>query len=234
MDTRTAWTNRAEALAFIGNSLLAPMNQTSSNGIDPGFWNIFPDFGDEDIRMSVKACKHCVELLRELARDESEAIARASIEYTRLFIGPPRPEAAPWETMYRQNGNLDPNDIVGFGQATFEMQALLREAGLVMSNENNQYADHMGIELLYASTLCSKVASAQSADCAMWEAKAVEFLERHPLAWISKLICAVRVADRKSKDSVESFGEAGGYIFNLLSLAENIMKSIARQSPAAR
>ena len=40
------------------------------------------------------------------------------------------------------------------------MQRLLREAGLEVSNENNQYADHIGIELLYASVLCQRAAEA--------------------------------------------------------------------------
>ncbi len=44
--TRTAetWTNYAEALAFAGNSLLAPMNQTGTAGLLPEFWRDFPSF----------------------------------------------------------------------------------------------------------------------------------------------------------------------------------------------
>lgn len=38
------------------------------------------------------------------------------------------------------------------------MRALLRNAGLEVSNENNQYADHVGIELLYASVPCGTCA----------------------------------------------------------------------------
>lgn len=47
---------------------------------------------------------------------------------------------------------------VGFDQATFEMRVLLRNAGLEVSIENNQYADHVGIELLYTSALCGTCA----------------------------------------------------------------------------
>ena len=54
-----------------------------------------------------------------------------------------RPRLLPWETMYRGE-----NVTVGFGQATFEMRELLREAGLEVRNVNDQYEDHLGIELL--------------------------------------------------------------------------------------
>ena len=47
---------------------------------------------------------------------------------------------------------------VGFDQATFEMRVLLRNVGLEVSIENNQYADHVGIELLYTSALCGTCA----------------------------------------------------------------------------
>lgn len=39
----------AEALAFCGNSLLSPMTQTSSIGLDPSFWRNFPAFDDERV-----------------------------------------------------------------------------------------------------------------------------------------------------------------------------------------
>ena len=40
---------------------------------------------------------------------------------------------------------------MGFGRATFEMRETLRSLGLEVRNENNQYEDHIGIELLCLS-----------------------------------------------------------------------------------
>ena len=74
------------------------------------------------------------------------------------------------------------NVTVGFGQATFEMRELLREAGLEVRNVNNQYEDHLGIELLYLSSLCAR-ADADAADAPVPESVA-DFIEKHPLSWV--------------------------------------------------
>ena len=79
-----------------------------------------------------------------------------SVEFMRLFIGPPRPAANPWETV-----NDPYNDKkVGYGRATVAMQQLLAAEGLELGGENNRFEDHMGIELLYLSALCEKATAA--------------------------------------------------------------------------
>ena len=158
------WKTLSEAYAFIGNSLLKPMTMTSTVGLDPAFWEAFPSFDDEAV----------AEAVAEAGEDEPQ---RAAVEYTKLFVGPPSPAAAPWETMYRGE-----NVTVGFGQATFEMRELLREAGLEVRNVNNQYEDHLGIELLYLSSLCAR-ADADAADAPVLESVA-DFIEKHPLSWV--------------------------------------------------
>ena len=139
---------------------------------------------------------------------------RESVEYTKLFVGPPHPAAAPWETMHRGEGAS-----VGFGEATFEMQRLLREAGLEVSNENNQYADHIGIELLYASVLCQRAAEACDAGdetrASELESQLASFVRAHPLAWIGRLVTAVTEA------------EANGYIVRLLELARALLATLS-------
>ena len=130
---------------------------------------------------------------------------------------------------------------MGFGQATFEMRALLREAGLEVKNENNQYEDHIGIELLYLSALCARaaegeegaveekaapattdpsaaaaatVAEAESLSVAEGSAagKVASFIEAHPLAWLSSLRAAV-------EDAVPD-----GYFSHLLALADALLR----------
>ncbi|WP_261428872.1 TorD/DmsD family molecular chaperone [Berryella wangjianweii] len=122
-----------------------------------------------------------------------DVVAEAAMEYTRLFVGPPRPEVCPWETMYR--GEMTQ---IGFGSATQEMRALLRESGLELRNENNQYEDHMGIELLYLSILCGRAADRLSETDAVAANAAIElavgFCMTHPAQWIDKLAEAAQVA----------------------------------------
>lgn len=213
--TRTAetWTNYAEALAFIGNSLLAPMNQTGTAGLLPEFWQDFPSFDDVRVAEALNACERYAADAKAFVDEGGDAVQRASVEYTKLFVGPPRPAAAPWETMYRPGSD---GATVGFGQATFEMRALLREAGLEVSNENNQYADHIGIELLFASTLCARMAEADGDEAAQAEiaSQLDAFLDGHPRAWIGKLLDAVRAE------------EPAGYIANMLALAQALIASL--------
>lgn len=209
------WTDYAKALAFTGNSLLAPMNQTETMGLSPEFWRGFPDFDDAHVAEAISACECYAAAAQEFAARGGDAVQRASVEYTRLFVGPPRPSAAPWETMYCSGSD---GTTVGFGQATFEMRRLLREAGLEISNDNNQYADHIGIELLFASMLCTRAADADG-DKAV-QAKVVQqlsnFLNEHPRAWIDELIDAV-CAEKPD-----------GYICNVLTLAQALLASLER------
>lgn len=168
------WKVLAQAYAFLGNSLLAPMTQTESVGLDPVFWEGFPSFGDTGVRSAKDGMARRV---RGLA-GEDDPILKVSVEYTHLFIGPPRPSAAPWETFYRGGGAAS-GSVVGFGEATFAMRQQLRDLGLELRNENNQYEDHLGIELLCLSKFCSLAAQGKA------EAAAVAaFIEKRPLSWI--------------------------------------------------
>ncbi len=206
MSADIPWSALSEVYGFVGNSLLKPMTQTPSVGIDYAFWESFPDFGDEAIRACIDACSRYAEAAATRPRDE--AVQQVAVEYTRLFVGPPSPAAPPWETMHRGEGVT-----VGFGQATFEMRELLCEAGLELRNENRQYEDHMGIELLYLSELCRRLAAGEAAD----EAALASFIERHPLSWIASL------RDRV----VEAFPD--GYFAGLIALAQSVLEFQAAQ-----
>ena len=181
----------------MGNSLLKPVNQTPKVGLDPAFWAEFPDFGDATVAAAVDACQ----AYAQAGAADGEAFeTRVAVEFTRLFIGPPKPAAAPWESFYRSEGST------GFGQATFEMRALLHEAGLEMTGENNQYADHMGIELLLLSVLLERVAAGEGTVEA-----ASDFVRVHPASW---------VAEFRTKVQAEA---PDGYHANLLGLVEALL-----------
>lgn len=192
LDAQT-WQAYAHAYAFGGNSLLKPMSQTEPVGLDPAFWEMFPNFADESV---AKAQAKLVLYAASCAESES-AVQDVSVEFTHLFVGPPKPAAPPWETMYASG-----NATVGFGQATFDMRALLREAGLEVKNENNQYEDHLGIELLYLSTLCARVAAGEDRDTE----RIASFIDKHPLAWIDAF--HARIAEARP----------GGYFDGLVAL----------------
>lgn len=169
----------ADAYAFLGNSLLRPMSQTAAVGLSADFWKAFPDFGSEAVADAVSELAAWAESGSDVA--ESDRVRDVSVEYTQLFVGPPKPAAPPWETMNRAEGVT-----VGFGEPTFQMRQLLSDVGLELSNENHQYEDHMGIELLYLSELCRRAGEG--------EGRVAEFIAEHPLAWIDFFSARVREA----------------------------------------
>lgn len=151
----------ADALAFCGNSLLSPMTQTANIGLDSSFWDAFPTFGSNSVAAAAEECAAWSRRFVAQHGSIDNAAANCAIEFTHLFIGPPRPAAAPWESMYQDTEN-GAESSVGFGEPTFEMRAILREHGMEISNKCHQYEDHMGIELLLLSELCRRAAQGDS------------------------------------------------------------------------
>lgn len=208
------WQTFAEAYAFVGNSLLTPLTQTPHVGIDQAFWQEFPDFDDAQVAHAIETCAAYARTAAVLPEDE--AVQRAAVEHTHLFIGPPSPAVPPWETMHRNGGTS-----VGFGEATFAMRALLREAGLELCNENRQYEDHLGIELLLLSELCRRQAEAleggaNASDAAEGAAKVLAYLEERPRSWAATF--HERVAAERP----------GGYYDGLTALASALLDAQAR------
>ena len=99
--------------------------------------------GDESVGAALDALFAWSQDAQARQKDGEDVLTEVCVEYTRLFVGPPSPAVAPWETFYRAKRCNE-----GFGVATFAMRDELRKAGLEVKNENNQYADHMGLELL--------------------------------------------------------------------------------------
>ena len=148
----------ADAYAFIGNSLLKPMTQTEPVGLDPAFWDAFPDFGSAEVAAAVGACRAFAEEAQDRNAVGEDMVERVSMEFTKLFVGPPSPSAPPWETMNREEGVT-----VGFGQPTFAMQDILRD------------------ELLALSEMCRR------AEGDALPESAVAFIEARPAGWAPAL-----------------------------------------------
>lgn len=183
--TGEEWMVASQLYAFLGNSLLSPMSRTESVGLDPAFWRELGGLLDGALTDSAESLASWAERASADAA-RSEVVQRVSVEFTKLFVGPPKPAAAPWESA---NGPVDSH--VGFGEATFAMRERLRALGLELCNKNNQYEDHVGIELLYLSELChraSEEASGAACDAAAPDAEEIaSFIREHPLAWVPRL-----------------------------------------------
>ena len=205
------WMVASQLYAFLGNSLLSPMSRTESVGLDPAFWRELGGLLDGALADSAESLASWAERASaDVVR--SEVVQRVSVEFTKLFVGPPKPAAAPWESA---NGPVDSH--VGFGEATFAMRERLRALGLELCNENNQYEDHVGIELLYLSELCrrasEKPSGAAACDAAVPDAEEIaSFIREHPLVWVPRL-----------REKVAA-SQPEGYFVRLLDVALALLK----------
>ena len=180
------WMVASQLYAFLGNSLLSPMSRTESVGLDSAFWRDLDGLLDGALAEPAESLASWAERASADAA-RSEVVQRVSVEFTKLFVGPPKPAAAPWESA---NGPVESH--VGFGEATFAMRERLRALGLELCNENNQYEDHVGIELLYLSELCHRASEgpsgAAACDAAVPDAEEIaSFVREHPLIWVARL-----------------------------------------------
>lgn len=186
------WELLSERFAFLGNSLLNPPTHDTALGLHEQFWDAFAaglaDIGCANERI-VSGADHAQRFARRMAVDGGDSLRLVRMEHAHLFVGPPKPAAPPWETFYAHPGRIAE---AGFGRATFDMRRLLREAGLEVRGANNQYADHMGLELLFIAALCGRFSEAMPSTDEV--AMLVGFVKKHPGAWASAFSAAVKEA----------------------------------------
>jgi TorA maturation chaperone TorD len=179
------WKLRSELYAFFGNSLLKVMTEQSAVGLDPAFWEGFPlEASGGHLRSGLDGLVACARGLAAL--DRAQAVERVGVEYTRLFVGPGRPAAPPWETLYREGG------AVLFGQPTFDMRRLFAARGLRAGADSHQFEDHLGFELLYLGA--SGAGFPERGPSPESAAQQRDFIRAHPLSFIGPLLEAAREA----------------------------------------
>ena len=199
------WQGYAESVAFVGNSLLGTVHRTSKHALRKNFWNKFPTFADEGIAQACEALgNYTYELPDRVSSGDSLDIED---EYKSLFGEDGGPAAPPWESFYRSGGVQKSG-----GEATQEMRVLLEKAGLELKSVYLGYEDHLGIELLYLSALCSRIATGDDPGAEPTTPEMVcSFLREHPLAWVKQFHAAVAAEVPR------------GYFDLLLDLAEAVL-----------
>jgi putative dimethyl sulfoxide reductase chaperone len=78
-----------------------------------------------------------------------EAFANMQVDYTRLFIGPGKVLAAPWESVYLGDDRLI------FQERTLRVRAWYQRFGLEAERIHQEPDDHIGLELLFMSHLAT-------------------------------------------------------------------------------
>lgn len=78
-------------------------------------------------------------------------------DYTRLFIGPDKVLAPPWESVFVQEGRLV------FTETTLNVRRWYRRFGLELENLHKEPDDHIGIELAFMANLANLAGQALEA-----------------------------------------------------------------------
>lgn len=130
---------------------------------------------NEAVREGIQRVAAFLAELETLGDDGFEALRS---EYTRLFIGPARLPAPPWESAYLTEERLL------FQESTLEVRRAYRKYGLLPRNFPHEADDHVSFELEFMARLCRL---AQSEDQAVRDqvlADQAAFLHEHLQRWV--------------------------------------------------
>ena len=99
-------------------------------------------------------------------------------EYTRLFIGPTRLPAPPWESAYLTEERLL------FQESTLEVRRAYRKYGLLPRNFPHEADDHISFELEFMARLCRLAQSEDEAARGQVLADQAAFMHEHLQRWV--------------------------------------------------
>ena len=146
--------------------------------------------GDElrtlvDALMGERGAEPLAALARAAARAGSEGSAgvdRLGGSYNRLFVGPAKPEAGPWESLHRgKEGTL-------FCQTTLDVRRCYVEQGLIPQSYPHVADDHVALEIDFVRRLGERARDAWTAGDRSAATEALgasqEFLGDHLGVWI--------------------------------------------------
>lgn len=113
-------------------------------------------------------------------------LAELRDEYTRLFVGPDKLVAPPWESVYRGE------DAMLFQEVTLEVRETYRGFGLLPEGYPHVADDSLALELAFMSKLAERaMEDLQSGDeeglDRLLESSG-DFLKRHLLLWVPKFL----------------------------------------------
>jgi TorA maturation chaperone TorD len=90
------------------------------------------------------------EFLEQSELSFEELLGTLRWDYTRLFIGPDRLPAPPWESVYMSR------DRLLFQKQTMQVRRAYRKFGYIPSNHPHEADDHLGLELDFMFRLASR------------------------------------------------------------------------------
>jgi DMSO reductase family type II enzyme chaperone len=127
----------------------------------------------------------------EIPESQAEqALCTLEIEYNRLFVGPGRPQAPPYESVYR-----DPRGLV-MGPTARDVERRYAEAGLALALDHHDLPDHVATELGFMAYLAMQEAEARGEEALAWLDTQRAFLQDHLAAWLPRFCQRVQEASQ--------------------------------------
>jgi len=199
------WKLRTELYTFFGNCLLEPTSEAATTPLNGGLWGSFPlEPANRQMESGLEQLRKCSADLKTMLQNEARQEVLA--EYTSLFLGPGRPKAPPWESVYRTEEQLL------FSRTTYEVRKILADNGLEIAEKNHQPEDHMGIELLALAMMSENVLAVQDQTEQKTRIREqASFIDEHLLSWIPELC-----RDAKQNGSVGYYGGLIELIWGIL------------------
>lgn len=164
--------------------LAAPLDEVALSAVAEGLADepvaIIAGEGGRLVGLQRQLCEEAHRLL-EVA---SEPLVLLDAEYTRLFVGPGKLPAPPWESVYRADGDLL------FQESTLHVREAYREAGFKAAGYPREADDHVATELSFMATLAKgaaaalEVADVDRASAFMTAQK--KFLDAHLSFWLPR------------------------------------------------
>lgn len=143
-----------------------------------------------------RACEHARTLrLEAQAAADQGGLQGLRDEFTRLFVGPSRPLAGPWESLYVGCGDQL------FTEATLEVRGQYAAAGFRNAGYPQEPDDHLASELSFMLALCRRTMERASHDrqgCGADISRSKRFLEDHLAGWIGPFAMRVGEAQVRS------------------------------------
>ncbi|MCP4539764.1 MAG: molecular chaperone TorD family protein [Chloroflexi bacterium] len=125
----------------------------------------------------------------EISQDEQQAGQTLEIEYNRLFVGPGRPQVAPYESVYR-----DPRGLMGTTMQTVAQR--YAQAGLGISSDRHDLPDHVATELGFMAYLAMQEAESNKSEAKTWAEQEHAFLRDHLGTWLPHFCQQVQESSR--------------------------------------
>ncbi|UMZ73161.1 TorD/DmsD family molecular chaperone [Natranaerofaba carboxydovora] len=125
------------------------------------------------------------EKLRELITGKSCDLKDLKVDYAKLFVGPSKLLAPPYESVYKDEG------YTVMGDSTMKVKKFYEKAGMKLDDDCKEPQDHIAFEMNFMSFLCEgedklrKEGKTQRAD----ELLAIQknFFVNHPYTWVNEL-----------------------------------------------